>query len=428
MSLLTSLGRHPKGFWFFFWGELAERSSYYGMRAILALYMVDKLGFSEGDASTMMSIFIGGCYLLPLVGGFVADRFLGKYWTIVLFSGPYILGHVLLGVESRPFLYGALALLAMGSGVIKPNISTLMGLTYDAQRPGEDQLRSDAFGVFYMAINVGSVISTFTLPYLRTEYGYATAFLAPAVLMVISFAIFAAGKKHYAVETIQKSSATPEERAEQWAVLGRIAPIFLTVTFFWAIFDQTASTWVFFARDYMDLNLLGFKLEPDMIQGLNPFLVVFFVPVFSIIWSRLAAAGRKLKATDKMAIGFVLTGSTMALMAGAAFMTTPEAKVSIAWQMIAYVIVTMAEVCISVVGLELAYTAAPKRLKGFVTACWLVTVALANFTINAPVSQLYDKLPPWQYFGLLAAVMVPVTAAFLFFAGRFNRAQAAQAA
>src|SRR5438270_4279756 len=135
---------HPKGFWFFFWGEFAERCSFYGMRAILARYMADQLALGQDNAGTYVSFFVASCYFLPLLGGWVADRFFGKYWTIVGFSIPYILGHVILGVESFTFMVIALTLLAMGSGVIKPNISTLMGLTYDQQRPGRTKLRSDA--------------------------------------------------------------------------------------------------------------------------------------------------------------------------------------------------------------------------------------------------------------------------------------------
>src|SRR5258708_286806 len=181
--------RHPIGFWFFFWGELAERSSYYGMRAILTLYMTQALGFSDGRASMTMSYFIAACYFLPLVGGYIADNYFGKYWTIVGFSIPYILGHVLLGIESTTFLLIALSLLAMGSGVIKPNISTLMGMTYDQKRPGDEKLRSDAFAMFYWAINIGAALSSFAMPQIRTRWGYAGAFLMRAALMVVAFTI-----------------------------------------------------------------------------------------------------------------------------------------------------------------------------------------------------------------------------------------------
>src|SRR5262249_5122084 len=155
---------HPKGFWFFFWGEFAERSSYYGMRAILAVYMADQLGLGEANATTYTSFFLAACYFLPLVGGWVADNFFGKHWTIVGFSLPYILGQFIIGFENYTALVIALTLLAMGSGVIKPNISTLMGLTYDQQRPGQTQLRSDAFAIFYFSINIGAAISQLAVP------------------------------------------------------------------------------------------------------------------------------------------------------------------------------------------------------------------------------------------------------------------------
>src|SRR5207248_9002027 len=118
------------------------------------------------------------------------------------FSISCILGHVILGVESVTFMVIALTLLAMGSGVIKPNISTLMGLTYDQYRPGQTKLRSDAFSIFYFSINIGAAISQFAMPPIRTTYGYAIAFLFPAVLMVIAFIIFALGKKYYGIETV----------------------------------------------------------------------------------------------------------------------------------------------------------------------------------------------------------------------------------
>lgn len=193
---------HPTGFWFFFWGELAERSSYYGMRAILALYMTERLGVDKADAGTFMSLFIGACYFFPLIGGWLADNFFGKYWTIVGFAVPYVVAQFLVGVENRYVVFGALSLLAMGSGVIKPNISTLMGMTYDQQRPGQDQLMTSAFSWFYMAINIGAVSSQLAMPLLRTRYGYQVAFLFPAGLMTVALLVFAAGKRFYAKEAI----------------------------------------------------------------------------------------------------------------------------------------------------------------------------------------------------------------------------------
>jgi POT family proton-dependent oligopeptide transporter len=542
--------RHPTGFWFFFWGEFAERCSYYGMRAILAKYMADELGLGQANASTYMSFFIAACYFLPLVGGWVADNVFGKYWTIVGFSVPYILGHVILGFENYVALVIALCLLAMGSGVIKPNISTLMGLTYDQKRPGQTKLRSDAFAIFYFAINFGAAISQFAMPPIRTSYGYWVAFLFPAALMVIAFGIFAAGKPYYAKETIGASRGlTPEERAERWKVLGRVFGLFFLVMFFWAIFDQSASTWIFFANNCMDLNMLGARVDPDQIQAFNPVFIIILLPLVTVLWRLLDARGIKVRATDKMIVGFVLTAICMGVMALSAYLAgwadlrpanaegnltitirgdrtiglrgemkvaveevnriaikgkektlfddgrttvvekpiivtaeseikltrgtdgkltiegdglkvqdsdgkalvgahpkvaivdngtgdkkmkvedrwfvAPQNQVTVWWQVFAYLIITVAEILISVTGLELAYTAAPKSMTSFVTACWLLTVFLANLLINAPVTRLYTSMQPAVYFGMLAAAMLVVTVAFVFVARNFNKAPAA---
>jgi dipeptide/tripeptide permease len=184
------MNKHPTGLWFFFWGEFAERSSYYGMRAILFLYLTAALHFSDTEATPLYSAFKMGCYLLPLLGGLLADHWFGRYWTIVGFSVPYVLGHFILGF-SDPLILGdaiqgmsperlnfvanillfvALALLAGGSGVIKPNISSLLGQTYDQQRPGQERLRSSAFLWFYLSINIGALISQIALPEVRDRY------------------------------------------------------------------------------------------------------------------------------------------------------------------------------------------------------------------------------------------------------------------
>lgn len=412
--------KHPVGFWFIFWGELAERCSYYGMLAILLRYMAEELHLGDATASMGQSYFKAGCYLLCLGGGYVADNYFGKYWTIIGFSLPYILGHVILGIPTIPCLIIALVLLAMGSGVIKPNISTLMGLTYDEKRPGQEKLRSDAFAMFYGAINIGAALSSFAMPEIRDRYGYAKAFLFPAALMVVAFFLFAIGKRFYAVEVIARRRKTPQERHQQWIVLGRIIGLFFVVTFFWSIFDQGSNTWVLFARDHMNLDFYGLHQFPsDQLQSFNPVLIILLLPPVTLLWHALADRGLRMRPTDKMLVGFILTGLTMALMAAAGYLSD-RGKVSIWWEIIGYLFITVAEICISVVGLELAFIAAPKSLKGFVTGCWWVTVFLGNI-LNAQITPLYSKMPPGHYFGLLTLMMVPVTVIFFLVGRRFNR-------
>lgn len=515
---------HPTGFWFFFWGEFAERCSYYGMRAILALYMIDRLGVDEADAGTYMSLFIAACYFFPLVGGWIADNYLGKYWTIVLFSIPYVIAQFIVGIENQYVVFAALVLLAMGSGVIKPNISTLMGMTYEQQRPGQDQLLTSAFSWFYMAINIGAALSQFAMPWLRDVYGYQIAFFFPAVLMAIALVIFALGKKYYAVEVIDRRTLSLEEAATDRKLkietLSRIGAVFLLVMFFWAIFDQAASTWIFFAKTYMDCTVFGQSVSPDAIQAFNPVFIILLVPVSVAIFKVVT-----MKATTKMLIGFLLTAVSMVIMSASGYLagtaakklqiTTPGAtiviseelskswgvepdklndfskstgelmllsgksikesdfgamakeptllagagivelvsfsaakstvesapealtvsgkmidwvlpseRVTVWWQILAYLILTVAEILISVTGLELAFVAAPPSMKSFVTACWLAVVFLANLLINAPITRLYSSMSPGLYFAMLAVAMVIVSIAFVFVAKRFNASEA----
>ena len=567
---------HPRGFYFFFWGEFAERCSFYGMRAILALYMTDKLGVSEGDAGSFMSLFIAFCYFFPLIGGYIADNFLGKYWTIVLFSVPYVLAQITVGTEDRAVVAGSLVLLAMGSGVIKPNITALMGLTYEQRRPGRSQLLTDAFSLFYMAINIGAFLSQNTMPWIRDNYGYQTAFLFPAGLMAGALVVFALGKRYYGRETIVRKvdAAKPvppdtatftgvpvhyePQTADQVAAdkklkletLGRIGALFATISVFWAIFDQSASTWIFFAKTYLDCHLFGYAVAPDRVQAFNALFIIVLVPLSLVVY-RLVP----IKATTKIAVGFGFTALSMAVMAFAgsqsgaaskqlllttaegtlvlpyepaagadttkgefalpAYMTAdkdtaafdegkkkwvlkgpakvqlggqtltlsqghlvnppaadslvgtspvlesvydykpedqlsakesaarkkpgeatlevtnwvkPSERATVWYQVLAYFIITIAEILVSVTGLELAFVAAPQSMKGFVTGCWLAAVGLGNLVINVPFTQMYPYLSPMNYFLILAASVAVVFVVYLPIASKFNRLMGANAA
>src|SRR5579859_5137925 len=214
--------QHPVGFWFVFSGELAERASYYGMRTLLALYLIDVMKFDQAGGTTIMKVFMATCYLTPLLGGYIADRWLGRYKTILYYSLPYILGHILLGgFQNRPVMFVALALLAFGSGAIKPSTSVLMGKVYEAA--GKTSLMNEAFSLFYAAVNVGAAITSLGLPVIQKHYddghhaahGYGIALMVPAVLMAVAFVFFAAGKRFYPPETDvgPRPEKTPEQRA-----------------------------------------------------------------------------------------------------------------------------------------------------------------------------------------------------------------------
>jgi len=420
---------HPRGFWFIFWGELAERASYYGMKTLLLLYMIQKLGYADANSATVVSLFTAFCYILPIVGGYIADHYLGKFKTIIYFAIPYIMGHIILGTfTSEIGLYTALLLLAGGSGSIKPNISTLMGLMY--QKEHKTHLMTQAFSWFYMAINIGAAITTFWLPIIRDHYGYSVAFMAPTILMVVSLGIFFFGKKYYPKEEIKRGRReikTPEQKQEERTALIRLSGLFLLIVFFWSIFDQSYSTWTLFARDYMILDLTIFSwtwhIPPDAVQSLNPVLIVVMTPLFAWLWSRTDKdETHKLSSPRKMLIGFFLVILCMALMSVAGYLGVKE-KVSIAWELGAYILITMAELCISVVGLQLAFEEAPDRMKSMITGIWLFTVFLGD-TLAAWFSRIYTTMTPGNYFGMMTIMIAVVTLLFYYVGRRFEHGTA----
>jgi POT family proton-dependent oligopeptide transporter len=417
---------HPPAFWFIFWGEFAERASYYGMRAILPLYLVEVLHFSEQDGASVYSGFKMAVYFLPLVGGFLSDRYIGKYWGIVGFSIPYVMGHFILGIENIPAMIIALTLLAIGSGVTKPNISALLGLTYDQQRPGQERLLSAAFRWFYMSINIGALISQFVMPVLRTNFSYRAAFQFPAWLMVGALIAFAMGKPYYAVEKPGPVSLTPEERHQRWETLKTLFGFFGLVVFFWFGYEHNDSLWVYFADKHMNLTIdwLGLTVRGDQFQWINALCVILFVPTISILASVLDKQQRIFTAYNRVLVGFVVTTISIAIMSAAGFIAQGETKVSVLWIIIAYVLLTLGEVLVYSTGLELSYTAAPKNMKAFITACFLVTNTLANF-INILFAKWYDTvLSPGVFFGVTAIVTFLATIAFFFVGRRLARQQA----
>jgi dipeptide/tripeptide permease len=440
---------HPKALWFFFWGEFAERSSYYGMRAILPLYLTSVLLFPDTKAGPIYYWFKMACYCLPLLGGFLGDR-LGRYWVIVGFSVPYVAGHFILGIPNELALFIALALLAGGSGVIKPNISTLMGRTYDVQRPGNMQLRGAAFQWFYFSINVGALISILAMPWIRTNYDYRTAFQFPAWLMVASLAIFALGKPYYAPQERSRPPSSPEERRQQWQTLFQLLGIFALIVFFWVAYEQNDSLWVFFNRDYVDLSppwlrtfleflRLPSHLDPDQIQFLNPLFVLILIPFFIWLFRLLDPEVRVFTPMTKILLGFMFTAAASGLVSAAGFLSQGTAdKASIIWVAMAYIILTVGEVLLYGTALELAYAAAPKNMQGFVTACFLLTNTLGNF-INSWLARLYGgsltdppdqrgSLLPGQFFLMSACIPLVAGILFYFVGRRFSQSQRAASA
>lgn len=429
--MLARLKEHPLGFWFVFWGELAERASYYGMRTLLTLFLINVFHYADARAGTIQQFFGAFCYILPLLGGFIADRYIGKYRTIVYFSIPYILGHIILGHELTNWgLYTALALLAGGSGAIKPNTSTLMGLIYE--RAGKKHLLTEAFSYYYAAINIGAAITSLSLPKVRDYFqatsgsvvhGYTVALMFPTILMAVALLVFALGKRWYPIEEIVRTEKTPEQRAEEAATLWRISGIFALIALFWFVYDQSSSSWVIFTNRNADLWLRPFNihLTADQLQGLNPVLIVAFTPLFNWMWQVVRRRrGSELPATQKMMIGFFLVIGCMAVMAVAGYLSR-TGPVSVWWVVLATTVITLSELCVSVVGLEFAFTQASEQTHSTVTAAFLMTVFVGDSIGGFFIDRFYEPWGPGPFFLAQTFIMVAVAIAFHFVARHFEK-------
>jgi proton-dependent oligopeptide transporter, POT family len=386
-------------------------------------------------------MFIATCYLLPIAGGFIADRWLGRYKTIVYFSLPYILGHILLGLPSHivAMIYFALFLLAAGSGTIKPSTSPLMGLIYE--KSGKQDLLPEAFSYFYLAINLGSLFSTFALPKVRDHFmpatgwtpaslstGYQVALAFPTLLMVVALFIFAIGKRYYPTENVgARPKKTPEQKKAERATLLRIAGIFLIIIFWWFVYDQYADVWIYFAKDHMDLRVwpLDMSLTADQVQFVNPLFILLFTPLFNWQWNWLKKkrGGVSVPITQRMLFGFILTLVTALILTGIAIAAQAGAHPSVWWQILAFAVMTYAELCVSMLGLAFAYEQALPGTKSVVTAVFFLTIFVGDF-LGGLYGNMYEHpIGPVAFFGLQIPLMAVCSILFWWVARRFERGQ-----
>ncbi|MGD7652930.1 MAG: POT family MFS transporter [Verrucomicrobiales bacterium] len=372
--------------------EAAERFSFYGMKAVLAVFMVNYLhlmdgsvgaGMNEAEATAHVHMFNGWVYLTPLLGAFLADFLVGKYWTIISLSLVYCAGHAALacmGVfgDSPWWLAGGLGLIALGSGGIKPCVSAHVGDQFGKRNA---HLLSRVFNWFYFSVNIGAFISMLLTPWLLKWYGPHWAFGVPGVLMALATLVFWLGRKRFIhVPAGGKRFLKEITGREGIMVVLKLVPLYLFVAMFWALFDQTGSTWIFQSRD-MDRDFLGFEWLPSQIQSLNSVFVLTFIPLFSYGLYPLFDRVWKLTPLRKIGIGLFVMAGAFALVALIQSWIDGGARPSISWQILAFMLLTAAEVMVSIVALEYAYTQSPKTMKSLLMCLYLSAVAIGNFLV-----------------------------------------------
>lgn len=376
--------RMPTGIPYLIANEAAERFSYYGMRAILVVFMteflLDQQGLpnvmGEAEARYYFHLFATAVYFFPALGALLADVFWGKYRTIITLSGVYCLGHFVLAIDQTRLGLGVgLSLIAIGSGGIKPCVSANLGDQFGVRN---QHLLTKAFYWFYFAINLGAGLSTLFTPWFLQHFGPHVAFGVPGFLMLIATWVFWLGRQHYThVPAKGRAVLSDLLSAKGLLVLWRLVPVYVFVAFFWALYDQTASAWVLQAK-HMDRLLMGVEWLPSQVQVVNPFLIMVLIPIFSFGIYPLIERVFPLTPLRKIGLGFFVTVGAFAISAVIEGHIADGLRPNIGWQLLAFLIITAAEVMVSITSLEFSYTQAPPALKSFVMALFLFSISLGN--------------------------------------------------
>ena len=519
--------------------EACERFSFYGMRSILTLYMTHVLLMSEHQAMEVAHLFNAGIYILPLLGAWIADRFLGRYKTILFISLFYCIGHAVLAcadlthtLEARQsILFIGLFIIALGAGGIKPCVSAFVGDQVDAKRdPG---VMTRVYAAFYWSINLGSFFSFLVIPWVRQNWGYSWAFGIPGIFMGIATFIFWCGRKQYRhkqptqphflpalctrlfggreravsrygadavtaagqtalnifafiviaplVLLLGQQTQAGAERLMQLAGAGetaaslgglaalllyfaalvlaalklaatmgakgfiglmgsllfdtpatcaarhseaercgahnllRVLIVFTMIIPFWSLFDQTMTSWVLQGEKMLPIVMetAGFRFSfgAEEMQSFNPLLVMLFVPIMTLlIYPHIGRWSHPLK---RMGIGIVLAGLSYGVVAGLQHLIDSGEQLSIIWQGVPYLMLTLSEILVSTTGLEYAYTAAGENMKSLVSSFWFLTSTLGNFLVIYLTSLVSDPASV-STFLLYGALAVAIGLLFLF--------------
>jgi POT family proton-dependent oligopeptide transporter len=433
----TWLG-HPKGLYLLFATEMWERFSYYGMRALLVLSLVAGVesanpgfGWSQAEALKLYGLFTGFVYFTPLIGGWLADNYLGQRKSViigglVMAAGQFTLASAIPGNLS--LFYVGLILLVIGNGFFKPNISTMVG---DLYREG-DARRDAAFTIFYMGINTGAFLAPLVCSTLgeNAAYGWRFGYMSAGIGMILSVIIQLALSRRYlgdvgiepAAHRAMKQAGGKKEPLTHEEVdrLRVIFMVFVFIVLFWTAFEQAGGLMNLYASEKTDRMVGSFEVPAGWFQSVNPIFIVLLAPFFSMFWTRLAASGRNPATPRKMVLGLVLTGIGFAAMIAAVYDQAAHGKASMWWLVLAYLFHTMGELCISPVGLSMVTKLAPLRLASLMMGVWFLINFVANW-LAGYVGSFAESLGELTIFGGLAATLFGFAVVLWIFSGTLIR-------
>ena len=422
----TFLG-HPRGLALLFLVEMWERFSYYGMRALLVLYLVNALKWDTARAANLYGSYTSLAYLTPLLGGYLADRFLGTRRSLVIGGILIALGHFSLAMSSVFTFYLGLGLVIMGTGFFKPNVSTMVGQLY----PQGDSRRDGGFTLFYMGINLGAFIAPLICGYLGERVGWHYGFGAAGVGMVLGLGLYLWGRDKYlpglgAAPPGRKARATMQvvRGADDGKRVIALAIVFLFVIAFWAAFEQAGSSLNLFADKNTNRMVGSFLIPASWFQVVNAGFILLLAPVFALMWRRLGAMGREPTTPMKMVIGLTLLGVGFVFMVIGGRLADAGFLVSPFWLVATYFFHTTGELCLSPVGLSYVTKVAPMRFASFLMAGWFLANGAGN-KIAGSLAALSGRMSHGSFFTIFVVTSLAAAAILYLLVPRINRLTAA---
>ncbi|PYS06112.1 MAG: hypothetical protein DMG17_33015, partial [Acidobacteria bacterium] len=396
---IAARASHPPGLYVLFFTEMWERYSFYSMMAILSLYMNEALHFDIAHVGRVYGLYTAGVYFLPLVGGLLADRLLGFNRAIIIGGVLMMFGHIALGIELMPFFYSGLVLLACGSGLLKPNVSTIVGNLYRS-RP---ELRDQGFNIFYVGINLGAFVSPLTVSWLRTNYGWSVAFMSAAVAMLLSLVTFIGFNRHVAEAATKVDKTSTEARtigpAEARSRVITLLAVFTISTAFWLAFYQIFYTFTFWARDNTATTI-----APERFQVFEPLGVIVLSPVLVAVWMWLQRRNAEPSTPVKMLLGVVLCAGAFGMLGYAGTIGGDTGRVSPLWLIAANIIIALGEIALSPMGLSLVNSIAPPRSRGLLMGGWFASLALGGY-LSGYIGAYWDRMPHSRFFAMVAVIL-----------------------
>lgn len=411
-----------------------ERFSFYGMRALLVLYMTQYLlldpvranevlgynalyGFLAGifgemtvqqASSQIYGLYTGLVYFTPFFGGLLADRVLGQYRTVYLGGILMAIGHFLMASEQAFLL--ALLFLILGNGAFKPNISTQVGNLYKEGDPRRDS----AFTIFYMGINLGAFLSPLVCGTLGQKLGWHWGFGAAGIGMLLGLVVYWAGSDLVPKDSLNSSELDAPKRPltkTEWKAVGALIVLSVLNIMFWAIYEQQGNTLQLWADAKTDWNFVGIEIPSTWFQSFNPAMIFIFAPLLNIVWGWQAKRGQEPSSVVKMGIGCVLVGAAYILMILAAKAVPGDEKGSVLWLVGTVFIFTMGELYLSPIGLSLVTKVAPKPIMSMMMGVWFLSSFFGNYATGL-IGTFYDKMSKDSYFMMLCVMGIATGVVF----------------